>query len=189
MKIAILIYLIIGVLLKIVGPLAKKIMEAISNYKKPSFADKLSGREPKSKWPIILFELTFRILILLFYPILYLIITIDYFHSKFPKEIVKHIDKDNRLYFCKMAGAGKIKCNVCDYEAEIISFLHGHGSNKWSNTGFQCQKCGKFHHIKNDLNNSRGKKCECGGNLEREKPLFCPKCKTMEMSYDFSYIT
>ena len=31
--------------------------------------------------------------------------------------------------------------------------------------------------------------CECGGHLEREKTLFCPDCKSTNLSYDMQYIT
>ena len=32
-------------------------------------------------------------------------------------------------------------------------------------------------------------KCDCGGKLEREQILFCPKCKSKNLSYDMGYIT
>ena len=31
--------------------------------------------------------------------------------------------------------------------------------------------------------------CECGGHLEREEALFCPECKSLNLSYDMLYIT
>lgn len=31
--------------------------------------------------------------------------------------------------------------------------------------------------------------CECGGHLEREEALFCPDCKSLNLSYDMMYIT
>ena len=76
---------------------------------------------------------------------------------------------DDRLYFIKMGGAGTISCLECGFEQEIVSFLHG---VSWDSTGYQCQKCGKFHKIENERNNFRRKKCECGGKLERDKPIF-----------------
>lgn len=53
---------------------------------------------------------------------------------------------DDRLYFIKMGGAGTISCLECGFEQEIVSFLHG---VSWDSTGYQCQKCGKFHAIEN----------------------------------------
>jgi hypothetical protein len=31
--------------------------------------------------------------------------------------------------------------------------------------------------------------CECGGSLDREKALFCPSCKSTNLSYSMKYIT
>jgi hypothetical protein len=31
--------------------------------------------------------------------------------------------------------------------------------------------------------------CECGGLLEREEALFCPNCKSLNLSYNMKYIT
>ena len=31
--------------------------------------------------------------------------------------------------------------------------------------------------------------CECGGSLDREKTLFCPNCKSTNLSYLMEYIT
>jgi hypothetical protein len=31
--------------------------------------------------------------------------------------------------------------------------------------------------------------CECGGRFEREKVLFCPECRSKNLSYDLEFIT
>ena len=31
--------------------------------------------------------------------------------------------------------------------------------------------------------------CECGGKLDREELLFCPKCKSKSLDYNMHYIT
>ncbi len=31
--------------------------------------------------------------------------------------------------------------------------------------------------------------CECGGVLERDKVIFCPSCKSKNLSYQMQYIT
>ena len=31
--------------------------------------------------------------------------------------------------------------------------------------------------------------CGCGGELSREKTIFCPKCKSTKLKYDMEYIT
>jgi len=66
--------------------------------------------------------------------------------------------------------------------------ITGHGVN-WDNTGYQCQKCGKFHEIENERNKSKRKKCEYGGKLGRDKPIFYPECKTTNVSYQLIIIT
>jgi DNA-directed RNA polymerase subunit M/transcription elongation factor TFIIS len=97
----------------------------------------------------------------------------------------KDLNKENFLYYYDMGGAGTFHCNECGHEEEIVSFLH---VGRWNNTGFQCQDCGKFHEIEYDMDNLKEKKCECGGVLDKEKPLFCPKCKTKNVSYRMNYI-
>ena len=139
--------------------------------------------ETITRWKKILFKLIIHTSLLLLYPILYLITFIEYLPSNFLKR------RDNKLYFGRLGGVGQIKCNVCDYNENIISFIHGGHSIFWSVTGFQCQKCGKFHKIEDGTNTSKVEKCECGGNLDREKPLFCPKCKTNDISYKLNLIT
>ena len=99
------------------------------------------------------------------------------------------VNEDNFLYFTNMGGAGKIHCNLCELSQDIVSFLHGFGEDPWSYSGYQCQQCGMFHAIEHDMDNTAGKKCECGGQLERDKPLFCPKCGTKDVFYNMSYIT
>jgi hypothetical protein len=95
-------------------------------------------------------------------------------------------DYDKHLYFTTMGGKGKIQCLECNFQQEIVSYLHG---VNWNNTGFQCQKCGKFHEINLDMDNSKKKKCDCGGKLDRDKHLFCPECKTFHLAYCMSKIT
>jgi len=187
---SLILYLFIGVLNNIIGPLSKKINTEIKSVKKPSLAYLLSEKPPIPFWRKFLFELTLRILTVLFYPIFYVIIIIDSFGSKKKKVEVLHRNlNDNLLYFWRMSGAGKINCSDCNYNQKIISFLHGFGPNSWNNSGYQCQECGKFHEIEYDMFNSKGKLCECGGILSREKPVFCPSCKSQNMKYSLSYIT
>lgn len=189
MKIAILVYLIIGILLTIVGPVAKRINAEIQKMKDASIINIILEKKPVPEWKIFLLRLTLKVLIIILYPIFYLAIGIDIFSSDSLKDPVKNNENEVLLYYWRMGGSGKIKCNTCKFEEEIVSFLHGHGSDSWDSTGFQCQKCGKFHHIENDMNNSKGKICDCNGILGKESPLFCPKCKTNDISYHMEYIT
>ena len=101
-------------------------------------------------------------------------------------ELAKIKVDDNLLYYNRIGGAGIISCNECDFKQEIVSFTHGY---KTSTTGYQCKECGKFHKITDDNIKSNIFNCECGGKLERDFPLFCPKCKSYNVSYNMRYIT
>lgn len=90
-----------------------------------------------------------------------------------------------------MSGAGIISCYDCNYSENIISFFHNfnlHGEISDTHTSLQCQSCGKFHTIK-DWNSNKQILCDCKGILEREKPLFCPKCRSKSMKYNTLYMT
>ena len=96
------------------------------------------------------------------------------------------------LTYSYMGGAGTIICNNCGYEKDIVSFLHdfdddGNPSNgSW---GYQCQSCGKFYSLNDSQRAAKPLICSCGGELSRDKALFCPKCKSKSMGYKMSYIT
>ena len=96
------------------------------------------------------------------------------------------------LTFGRMGGVGSIQCFDCKYEKEIISFIRGVCE---STIGYQCQSCGKTHELKSISDEYREIKiidsliCDCGGELSRDKSLFCPECKSTRMSYKMSYIT
>lgn len=188
MKTAILCYLFIGIILTLVGPLAKKMKEQIFKVIKPSLADIVSQREPIPLWKKIAVTALMLILNIVFYPILYLVISYDYYRAKSFKKKSLPTDTDNYLYHRQMGGAGRIQCKECNFKEDIISFIHG--MEESAITGYQCQACGKFKGIEqNKMNEILNKQCDCGGDLERTEPLFCPKCKTHNISYHMSYIT
>jgi len=89
------------------------------------------------------------------------------------------------------SGAGKFYCLNCDYDENIVSFIHGFNEEdcKDSETGYQCQSCGKFHALTQCKINQKLLTCECGGNLERNKSLFCPRCKSKNITFETKYIT
>lgn len=102
------------------------------------------------------------------------------------KEEMKEVEdwlNEGNLYFQHIGGTGEIQCLDCNYHKEIVSFIHGLNT---SITGLQCQSCGQFHSITDWHNNIH---CDCGGILEKEKPLFCPECKSKRMQYNMRYIT
>jgi hypothetical protein len=94
-------------------------------------------------------------------------------------------------YYHHMGGAGTISCNACGYKEDIVSFIHsfdGAGNPSDGRSGHQCQSCGKFHTIEIE----RAVKpyaCSCSGELSRDKALFCPQCKSVNMEYGCRYIT
>ena len=87
-----------------------------------------------------------------------------------------------------MNGVGAIQCNSCRFRQNITSHLHRFGENNWFKNGYQCQKCGKFHAIEG-YDNVEMNKCECGELLEREKAIFCPRCKTKDVTYTMLLMT
>lgn len=94
--------------------------------------------------------------------------------------------------FRYMGGSGYIKCKDCDYQEGVLSFLHWlidpEDRSLYSISGYQCQSCGKFHEIR-DSQETDDMKCECGGELSRDKPIFCPQCKSKNVEYIMGMIT
>jgi len=82
------------------------------------------------------------------------------------------IYKSPFLFFKTIHGDGTIKCCDCGHSEDITSECYFHG--------LQCQSCGKFY----DLRERYTIKCECGRLLDRDKPLFCPKCKSKNMKFE-----
>jgi hypothetical protein len=96
-------------------------------------------------------------------------------------------EKDKQLYYHHMGGQGIISCYDCGYKEDIVSFLHGVNDAAW---GYQCQGCGSFHTL-NDSPQRAAKPltCSCGEELSRDKPIFCPQCKSKNMGYRCTIIT
>ncbi len=192
-------YLAFGIIVTFWGPLSEKVNSELSNIKTPSISVALLNKKPIPKRKILLVEIVIRILVFLFYPFWYLIIFIEFRRSKSIKKVEKvEFKRDNSLYFSRIGGVGDIACKKCFHSEEVIGFLHGTTQSdddspstedsEWEKTGFQCQKCGKFHSIHCDMSNSKNKKCECGGDLKRDKPLFCPRCNSFDVSYSMNFI-
>lgn len=93
---------------------------------------------------------------------------------------------EDPLTFSSMGGSGTIQCFECKYEQNTTSFIHGAYE---AYMGYQCQNCGDIRMIRSvskeyhKINIVDSLVCDCGGALEREKPLFCPKCKSKRLSY------
>lgn len=182
-----LIYLAIGILSNIIGPLANKLNVTIRDTKKVSAVYSLQSRRMLPEVRKVIFEMVYRVLVVILYPLFYAILIIDYFQSKSSAEEKEIKLSDRFLYFSKIGGEGVFICKECGYSEEILSFMHAAGYNFRTKIGHQCQECGKFEEIEPDK--SLEKTCECGGVLHREKPLFCPKCKTHNVAYKLRRIS
>jgi hypothetical protein len=201
--IALCIYLFIGIALNFIGPVAKIIRKEILDLKDPSRVYIFYDKHIVSKRKILAFEVVIRLLIILFFPIAYLVALIDYYSELKKKKAYntqKKIEKtqklqeiiDNKgfLYFKDTFGGGIIQCHGCGYKEEINCSTHGFGEPAEFYDGYQCQLCGKYHTITtygNEITNLE--KCECGGVLSRENPIFCPKCKVHDVSWQWTYMT
>jgi hypothetical protein len=185
MKIFLISYLSIGILSNIIGPSAKKLNSVVKETRSATITRLLNKPKVKKREDLFI-EVILRILAILFFPILYISLVVEYFRFSYTSPSMKKILNDPHLYYWRMGGFGTIRCFNCDFEQDIVSFLHR--IDDWK-TGYQCQKCGKFQVIENETHGSDCKKCDCGGDLEREKPIFCPRCKTTHVSYRLKYIT
>lgn len=200
MKIGIIIYLLVGVLLNLIGPLAKMVKDEIIDTKKNFLIYSISENKTDKQIRIIAAEIVMRFLILSLFPIGYILWIDHYKKERKRKEQLKDrmkkdqdqklkdlIDNKSFLYFGSVSGGGIIHCHGCGYSEEIVGFVHG---GVWYSEGYQCKSCGKFGEVEY-LGDGKysSKNCRCGGELSREKPIFCPICKTHDVSYQLKYLT
>ena len=95
------------------------------------------------------------------------------------------------IRFHHMGGVGTIHCKECAFSIEsVISFIHGKTPEGVASccTGYQCLDCGEIKGIGNP-SVCGVPPCECGGGLSRDHLLFCPQCKSTDLSYKMKYIT
>lgn len=177
------VYLSVGIILVLVGPLSQDLSQEI---------DKVESDNSKVfKLRKALFIISIVLFGILLYPIFYY----SYFFQNGKKRSnfrTKEYEK-GKLYFTKIPGKGNIICKDCDHKESITGFMHGLDVNvkkRTSERGQQCQTCGKlFVTFSYEDENLHLKNCDCGGNLQRELPLFCPKCKSNNLMYNLKYIT
>ena len=97
------------------------------------------------------------------------------------------------LEFSRMGGAGEIACRDCGFREEITSFMHGFtsGPEASADEGRQCLQCGKFRtvHLQGNSPVDSLPRCECGGELSRDHFLFCPTCRSKNLSYGISVMS
>lgn len=202
------VYLSFGVVMNFIGPLASQIRREMKVLRGRTVPLKeVAGRRNK----LFYSEITFRLLVVLLYPVAYLLWMIDVFrdmserkqrearHERVRQAIARDQEKikweilQNKsfIYFKDTCGGGMIKCHGCGFSEEIVSFAHGSDEPRPFTRGYQCQKCGKFHRVQ--FLGSRMitpyLKCSCGGELSNIKPIYCPKCKARDVYYVCEYVT
>jgi hypothetical protein len=186
MKIFLISYLAIGILSNFIGPSARKLNSVIKETRSATITRLINKPKVKKREDLFI-EVILRILTIFFFPILYIALVVEFFRFSYTPPWLKKILNDPRLYYWRMGGFGTIRCLECDFKQDIVSFLHGIDSCE---TGYQCQRCGKFHAlVENDMHPDANKQCNCGGDLDRGKPIFCPSCKTTHVTYILKYIT
>ncbi len=182
-------YLILGILLCLFGPLSRRIKETINKHTLPSPSDIFLGKPSVPLKNKIMINLLLFTVSSVFYPFLYAVILLDFFREKLNKNIQHKHPQNNLLYFNYIPGAGKLTCNKCHFHSEIIGFLHGEDEIGIKTTGFQCQNCGMFKSITDNIVNPKNTICNCGGTFKRDNPIFCPKCKSENITYIMKIIT
>lgn len=86
--------------------------------------------------------------------------------------------REGRRVLGTVGGTSRIECLNCGWSSHITSFIHGgSGDVSCSWTGFQCQQCGAFTTVKDCSDDNSVRRCECGGELRRDKFMFCPSCR------------
>jgi len=187
----ILIYLVIGLLLGTIGPAGKNISEEVAKARGTSLANAFLEREQPSELKLGLFRLIVTAGFILLWPFFIYGIVKDQGDKAASMKAFKDKHAEGLWFQYSMGGRGDLSCNDCSYSEEVTSFIHGISS---SSTGFQCQACGRFAAIESggpEQANEDAKRlvCDCGGPLEREKVVFCPSCRSKNLTYDLRVIT
>ncbi len=187
-QLAIAIYLVIGILLATVGPAGKAISDEVKRASNPLMYA-VNDQQPPSANKILLL----RILLTLGMVLLWSILIWGVIKERRSQIEIERdrIEKSIGLWFQRMGGCGSIHCRDCQHSEKVTSFIHGIDN---SHSGFQCQSCGKITSL---TGGGRGKAnqykerliCDCGGKFDREKMIFCPQCKSKNLSYHMEFIT
>ena len=183
MLVSINIYLSLGIISVLLGPLSKDL------------AKEIKITQPDNSKTFKLRKTLFTLSIILFGILLYPIFYYSYFFQNQKKisNFKPRIYEEGKLYFDRIPGTGNIICKDCGHTENMTCFTHGIDSKtgkRNGHKGFQCKDCGKLYAIINfELEKSIVKNCDCGGTIQRELPLFCPKCKSINVMYHLKYIT
>ena len=189
-EILIVLYLIVGILLATIGPAGADIRKEMERTRGTPLLNAYHEREAPSELKLFIFRALITAGFVLMWPVFIGGIVKAKRQKREESQALE--DKISQgLWFHYLGGYGAISCHDCSHGESITSFTHGRDS---STAGFQCQGCSKFasiHSSGHEMEDEYKSRfiCECGGKLEREKVLFCPKCKSKNLSYEMEFIT
>jgi hypothetical protein len=190
-EIAAVAYLFIGALLGTIGPAGRDIAREIESLRGIPLTNTVTGRDPPSELKIFFFRMVITTGFILLWPVFIPGVLRERARIRARKKNFEEKSQGLWLEY-NTGGHGTVTCNDCHFSKELTSFIHG---RDWCNSGFQCQSCGKLTSIRaggpgrprNEY--ERRLVCACGGDLARDRVVFCPRCKSKNMSYDMEYIT
>jgi hypothetical protein len=181
----------IGTLLGTIGPAGVDIAQEVEGLRGTPLTNAVAGREPPSELKIFLSRMVITAGFILLWPVFIPGVLREQARVRARDKV--YAEKSQGLSFeYNMGGHGIVTCQDCHYIKELTAFTHG---RDWCKSGFQCQSCGELTSIqaggpgrpRNEY--ERRLVCACGGVLARDKVVFCPECKSKNMSYDMEYIT
>lgn len=192
-------YLSLSILLNFIGPLAKIINSEFEKIDNQMLSEQvLKGDKKKIKVKFVRAKIILRLLTITFFPLFLIVLFISKKQDKKRfenqakqplNEIKIDVQKPKGLFFKGLPGFGEMECKDCGYTEKIPVHLH---SGKSRTKSYQCQDCGHFQIVVSYVDKKMGKLpvCEkCGGELSRKEVLFCPNCKSNNLTYMLNYMT
>lgn len=176
------IYGLIGIGLVIFGPAKSRIARDIDDARGARIADEISGRAKVPGGRLIALRVILSLGFVLLWPLFLVSILKDSSGKTSRLDDVDSQMEEGLRYF-QTNGIGTIRCGDCGFSERITSFIHGIGidGEEGSITGYQCLNCGKF--MTSNGHSKSPQCCECGGVPSRRHVLFCPKCRSRNMTY------
>ena len=183
------IYVTFGLFLGTLGPAGRSIQREVEKARGTEFTNAIMQREAPAEKKILFFKLVLILGFSLLWPFLLWGALKE--NGKYEIQPNALDAQSQGMKFQYMGGHGSISCNDCDFQQSQTSFIHGISTSR---SGYQCQACGKLTSNTRTQNDTQEAKravlvCECGGKLERDQVLFCPDCKSTNLSYSMEYIT
>lgn len=185
-------YLAIGSLVVLVGPGRREIAKQVAQARGTPLTRSFSDRPEVPEWKLLLFRVVLTIVMVLVWPLLlFSVVQEKREQDAWEREYEARIAQG--LEFSRMGGAGTIHCGDCGFQERITSFMHGltMGPNASCNEGLQCLSCGMFVSVHRQGNPpvTPIPRCGCGGELSRDHILFCPTCRSKNLSYSMGVIS